>query len=464
LVETIDLPGVSHEFSWTCAACGRQVPRRVSTCRCGESRSEPAAPIASVEQTVEAPPQSGALKSGLTLLGLAALASIAVVFVRPAPEPSSRPIRETARVATAPAAATPPAAPPPTRPADVPWVAPPPQAAVTPGSIGPSSGPRAIEDVVASATPAVVLVETPGGRGTGFFIAADRIVTNAHVVQQAGYVTTVNAAGARVSARVAMVAPAQDLALLVPADVAQGQAVLPLAAIADVRVGEEVLAIGSPLGFQNTVTRGIVSALRRSGDVMLVQTDAAINPGNSGGPLLDRTGRVIAVTTMKVSGSAESLGFGVAADHVRALVAGGATGGTSSLTSAMMPHPSGGDADDASDLRSSGETQYDRAMAQVGRRADALDADWERFVESCLPHAPRTTGDRPFFAVWDRSFSESAIAPSCSSYYRRFRVAADEFRTAMSMTDDMARRAGVYPGTRREIRERYRLSWDGWDR
>ena len=88
------------------------------------------------------------------------------------------------------------------------------------------------------------------------------------------------------------------------------------------RPGEEVVAIGSALGvLQNTVTRGIVSAIRIDGGVTLLQTDAAINPGNSGGPLLDRNGTVVGVNTMKV-GSAASIGFAVAAEHVRAIVEG----------------------------------------------------------------------------------------------------------------------------------------------
>jgi hypothetical protein len=325
--------------------------------------------------------------------------------------------------------------------------------------------PHSIEDVIAAATPAVVLVETTSGHGTGFFVAHDRVVTNAHVVQQAGYVTIVTAAGARVSARVATVAPGLDLALLAPIATRDGQPTLSLAPVGEVRVGEEVLAIGSPLGFQNTVTRGIVSALRRAGDVVLVQTDAAINPGNSGGPLLDRTGRVIAVTTMKVSGSAESLGFGVASDHVRALLDGRVSSGTASMGRGPVPPQTSASAEeDAGDTRTDAAREYERAMGEAARRADTLDGDWSRFVESCMPAGPRTSGDRPWFALWDRTFSEASVAPACTDYYRRYRRAADDFRVSMAGADEDARRAGVYPGTRRQIRERHRLGWGGWDR
>ena len=88
------------------------------------------------------------------------------------------------------------------------------------------------------------------------------------------------------------------------------------------RVGQEVIAIGSALGvLSNTVTRGIVSAVRQVGAVTLVQTDAAINPGNSGGPLLDRQGMVIGVNSMTVGqAGGEGVAFAVAIDHVTQLL------------------------------------------------------------------------------------------------------------------------------------------------
>jgi S1-C subfamily serine protease len=111
-----------------------------------------------------------------------------------------------------------------------------------------------------------------------------------------------------------------DLATLRPAPGSEGTTVLELSSIARVRPGQEVIAIGSALGvLQNTITRGIVSALRNDAGIMLIQTDAAINPGNSGGPLLDRSGRVVGVNTMRSSTGA-SIGFAVAADHARTLV------------------------------------------------------------------------------------------------------------------------------------------------
>ena len=141
---------------------------------------------------------------------------------------------------------------------------------------------------------AVVMVEAGNARGTGFFVRPDLIVTNDHVIAGATAVTVRlhdgSARSARVERTVARCRPGA------PAHVG-GHApstVLPLGQVAGVRTGQEVIAIGSALGLQNTVTRGIVSARRQAGNVVLLQTDAAINPGNSGGPLLDRQGVVSA--------------------------------------------------------------------------------------------------------------------------------------------------------------------------
>ena len=91
------------------------------------------------------------------------------------------------------------------------------------------------------------------------------------------------------------------------------------------RVGQDVIAVGSALGvLSNTVTRGIVSAVRQVGPVTLLQTDAAINPGNSGGPLIDRSGLVIGVNSMAVARHAgEGVAFAVAIDHVIDLMTNG---------------------------------------------------------------------------------------------------------------------------------------------
>ena len=151
------------------------------------------------------------------------------------------------------------------------------------------------------------------GLGSGFIISADGyVITNAHVVQQADEVTVTLTDKREFKAKVIGTDERTDVAVL-KIDAAG----LPKLSIGDsdkVRVGEWVLAIGSPFGFENTVTAGIVSAKTRdTGDfVPFIQTDAAVNPGNSGGPLFNTKGEVIGINSQIFSGSGGYLGISFA--------------------------------------------------------------------------------------------------------------------------------------------------------
>ena len=150
--------------------------------------------------------------------------------------------------------------------------------------------------------------------GSGVIIEKDgQILTNAHVVDGAASLTVTLDSGNRVNARIVGLDPVLDLALLR----VDSAAPLPVARLGDssgVRVGDEVVAIGNPLGLDQTMTRGIVSALNRLlpgiSDEPMIQTDAPINPGNSGGPLVDRCGTVVGINTL-ISEDAQSIGFAV---------------------------------------------------------------------------------------------------------------------------------------------------------
>ncbi|HEU5255453.1 MAG TPA: trypsin-like peptidase domain-containing protein, partial [Vicinamibacterales bacterium] len=180
-----------------------------------------------------------------------------------------------------------------------------------------------IEDVVSASLPAVASIESGTGRGSGFFIRPDLVVTNNHVVEGQNSVT-LRVAGTQYTARVMTTSSAVDLALLQVYNANPKQATLRLGTAATARPGEEVIAIGYALGaLSNTVTRGIVSALRQAGSVTLIQTDAAINPGNSGGPLIGRDGTVIGINSMGISKQVgEGVAFAIAVDHAIALVNG----------------------------------------------------------------------------------------------------------------------------------------------
>jgi len=187
-----------------------------------------------------------------------------------------------------------------------------------------------LADLVARAAPSVVGLEHRRGQGSGVVLAPDGwILTNAHVARGPGPLR-IRLSGSRVArAEVAGHDERTDLAV-VRTDARD----LPALALAErrLRVGELVIAIGNPLGFERSVTAGVVSALhrnlpaapdplaprRRGGGGRdgvlegLVQTDAAVNPGNSGGPLLDAGGRVVGITTAMLPW-ARGIGFAVPA-------------------------------------------------------------------------------------------------------------------------------------------------------
>jgi serine protease Do len=157
--------------------------------------------------------------------------------------------------------------------------------------------------------------ETPRrGAGSGFIIDADgSILTNHHVVERAERITVKLSDGRTFRARVIGADPDTDIALIK----VDGQSGLPVAPLGDsstLRMGEWVCAIGNPLGYEHSVTVGVVSFLgRKLFDMSLddyIQTDAAINFGNSGGPLINSRGEVIGINAA-ISSRASSIGFAV---------------------------------------------------------------------------------------------------------------------------------------------------------
>ena len=164
--------------------------------------------------------------------------------------------------------------------------------------------------------------------GSGVLIdTSGLILTNAHVAYGRQSITVTLDDGSRLAARMIGADPIFDLALLRVTPPASGR--LPTLALGDsdrVRVGDEVAAIGNPIGFDQTLTRGIVSGMNRilpetpfSLLEPLIQTDAPINPGNSGGPLLNRCGEVIGINTAMIA-DAQSIGFAVPANLAKATI------------------------------------------------------------------------------------------------------------------------------------------------
>jgi S1-C subfamily serine protease len=207
---------------------------------------------------------------------------------------------------------------------------------------------HAVSGAVARVGPAVVNLEVrrsgdPGSRsgsGSGFVFTSDGFVlTNSHVVHAARELEVTLADGSRVSGELVGDDPGTDLAVVRMAaprstspagaggNPANASAPVELGDASRLKVGQLAIAIGNPLGFQCTVTAGVVSALGRSlrshsGRLIdaVIQTDAALNPGNSGGPLCDSRGRVIGVNTAVIQ-PAQGIAFAISIDTAK-LVAG----------------------------------------------------------------------------------------------------------------------------------------------
>lgn len=186
---------------------------------------------------------------------------------------------------------------------------------------------RAVVNVVDTVSPAVVSLtasadDHQGGQGSGFIISPDGFaITNSHVVSGRLRLTATIAEGDRMDCQVVGNDPSTDLAL-----VRLSGRDLPHVTVGDsqaLRVGQLVIAIGSPLGLQSTVSTGVVSGIGRSMRAIdgrlidnIIQHAAPINPGNSGGPLVDSRGRVVGVNTAIIA-FAQGIGFAIPSNTVQ---------------------------------------------------------------------------------------------------------------------------------------------------
>jgi S1-C subfamily serine protease len=474
----MSLPGA---HVWRCPSCARQVPLRIEECRCGTARAVVTGPEepegANAEAGLQIQPEPSGTGTRTLLVGLLlglGIAGLGFSWLQPT-EPTSNatvasaqpnPIVESGdwerqvepeevvnRIADSPAVTQPE-----TRR----------RAELRPSepSARSSSSAASLEDVVARVLPSVVSIQAGSGRGTGFFVRSDFVLTNAHVV---GNETSVRlqSGSKQYQGRVVRLSPGTDLALVQVYNSDPQQPSLSLGSAQGVRAGQEVIAIGFALGvLSNTVTRGIVSAVRDTGTVRLIQTDAAINPGNSGGPLVNRDGVVVGVNSMRIAGTqgGEGLAFAVAIDHGTQLLRGdSSTAATATPVQGLNRMMTG--ASETSEMRDQGEKAYRHTLEQAVRSGNELDTYWERYAKSCVLTATRA-GDRQWFAVLEPNGVRitATSAYDCEAWLGELRTAAAAIRTALTDAAEAARRQGVYPGVMRDLRRQYRMEWAGWER
>lgn len=456
--------GATH----VCPSCGRRVPRTVVKCRCGAVM-----PVDESTPDDESSPLARPIRLALiAILAIAAVSAVTYLIAGRSEAPPPRTVRQARSSPPPPPEETPAAAVRTTPAAEISgaaraWnlaaTAAQPSAPDTAASPDTAAGP--IEDMVDRVMPAVVLIETSTGRGSGFFVRRDTVITNTHVVGDDNAVKLRRSDGSTVDARVETRAPNFDIAILKVSASPASQTVIPFASALALRPGQEIIVIGSSFGtLQNSVSRGLVGGLRNNAGVTLVQTDAAAGPGNSGGPMLDRDGRVIGVL---LGGDTDKPGvnFGVASDHARDILEGRETNlgtGKSKLVNidTMTPNAKAPDRDAPAPANDQEFVDRVNAAAQAARQ---FDDSWLRFRTNCYKGPINGAFVREWFAVLTPGAIPADAASRCIGDFQTMQVDANRFRENMRATLRDARRANVLPGTVREILRTNRLDFE-WDR
>jgi S1-C subfamily serine protease len=325
----------------------------------------------------------------------------------------------------------------------------------------PESSDVPLEELVERAMPAVVQVATATHYGSGFFIAPDLVATNQHVVAGAIAVTVTIQGGQKLSGRVAQSSPDYDLALVQVVGTAPAGATLTLGDSKKLRLGQGIVALGwAQTLTQSSMTRGVVTGLRRDGVRNLVQTDAIPHEGDSGGPLLDKAGQVVGITTFRSETITRAYGFALAINDAKPFVdriAGTAT--ASSLDAAR------GDGRTEVQRHDASTEKYASTLAAIAEKAAELDIIWSRYRTACGIAAVPAGQSREWFALYKAESPLHRSEPGgCASALAGIERQATTVRIAMIAAEEAARQGDVYPGTRRDLRRRYRLDYAAWDR
>jgi len=227
--------------------------------------------------------------------------------------------------------------------------------------------------------------QVPRGTGTGFiWDERGHIVTNYHVIQGGDAARVTLADQSSYAARLVGAFPDRDLAVLRIEAPREKLVPIAIGSSRELQVGQGVYAIGNPFGLDQTLTRGIVSALNREIESVnrrairgVIQTDAAINPGNSGGPLLDSAGRLIGVNTQiySPSGASAGIGFAIPVDEVNRVV-------PRLIKDGRYIRPAIGVTSGSAQLQQALRLPKGVAIAGVGARSPAAEAGLQPFTRA----------------------------------------------------------------------------------
>jgi hypothetical protein len=114
--------------------------------------------------------------------------------------------------------------------------------------------------------------------------------------------------------------------------------------------------------------------------------------------------------------------------------------------------------------RQDGAKAFEQTLAQLAGRADALEDQWRTFRNTCYEGRVAGSFDREWFALWDQRAIQGAVSPGCSAFFDRIRQTAFAIRDGVAAAEETARRADVYPGTRRDALRHHRLDYSGWNK
>jgi hypothetical protein len=115
-------------------------------------------------------------------------------------------------------------------------------------------------------------------------------------------------------------------------------------------------------------------------------------------------------------------------------------------------------------VRAQAARGYEQGLAQIARQAASLDDSWRSFMRGCYEGRIAGAFDHEWFAIFEPRAMQGAVSPGCGPNFAQIRTRAESIRDAVLALDEAARRADVYPGTRRELRQKYSLDYAGWDR